>query len=373
VKKQRIGIIGCGMISGNYLKNARDLYSDYYEITALSDIRLEQAQKQAKEFGINKVLTSEELLKDNDVDIILNLTLPKVHYEVIISCLNAGKHVYTEKPFGLSCKEAVNILETAKKNGLMIGCAPDTFLGMPQQTALKAIKAGYIGDIMGVNCVCPHPTHGNENWHPEPFFYYQKGAGPMFDMGAYYFNLLVALIGPVESIMSYATMNFPERKIKTLPHKGEYIHVEVPTHVIGMFQFKSGAVGTIMNTLDVWNTKQPFMEIYGTEGSLILPDPNHYTGDVLVSRLSYGENAWIKLPDLLEYKDTVRGIGIADMVYALEGKRPLRASGEMALHITEIINAFDEAAMKKECITLQTSCDIPKPRWEKYTESDGVL
>ena len=364
MKKMRIGLIGCGMISRTYLANARDLYSDDYEIVAVADIRAEAAKKCAEEFGIAKVLTPEELIHDPEVDLVLNLTVPMAHTDVICQALEAGKHVYTEKPFGVSREDADRIFRTMEKSGKRVGCAPDTFMSMPVQTALKAIESGYIGEIMGANCQCIHPTHGNENWHPEPFFFYQKGAGPMFDMGAYYLNILISLMGPARSVMCMQTLNFPERLVKTQPHKGEYIHVEVPTHVVSMIKFCSGAVVTFMNTLDVWNTKQPWIEIYGTKGSIILPDPNHFQGDVLISRLSFGEDKWIKLPDLLEYQDTQRGEGLADMVRAIRENRPHRASAEMARHVVDIINAFDDSAASGREYVLSTTCTPPEGRWK---------
>ena len=363
MKKMKVGIVGCGMISAHYLKFSRELYSDYFEITAVSDILPEAAKKRAEEFGVARVLTPDELIHDPDIDIVLNLTVPTAHTEVICSALEAGKHVYTEKPFGVSRGDAQKIIETMHRTGMRVGCAPDTFMSMPVQSALKAIESGYIGDVMGANCLCIHPTHGNENWHPQPFFFYQKGAGPMFDMGAYYLNILIAMMGPARSVMCMQTMNFPERLVKTEPHRGEYIHVEVPTHVVSLIQFASGATVTFMNTLDVWNSRQPWMEIYGTKGTLILPDPNHFQGDVMISRLSYGEDKWTKLPELLEYKDTQRGAGLADMVAAIQENRPHRASAEMACHVVDIINAFDDSARTGQAWDLTTSCERPLGRW----------
>ncbi len=365
MKRMRVGLIGCGSISQTYLKNSKGIYADSFEIVAVSDIRREAAEAKAKEFGIAKVLTTEEMLAAPEIDVILNLTVPTAHRDIIIRALEAGKHVYTEKPFGVSMDDSNAIMAALKKSGKQLGSAPDTFMGMPCQTALKAIKSGYIGDVMGANCLCIHPTHGNENWHPEPFFFYQRGAGPMFDMGAYYFNMLIPMMGPAKRVMCMQTMNFKERLINTMPHKGEYIHVEVPTHVVSLIEFASGATVTFMNTLDVWNSKQPWIEIYGTEGTIILPDPNHFSGEVLMTRLGYGENAWVKVPDLVEYKDTQRGAGLADMCKAIAEGRPIRPSAEMACHVNEIINACDIAAETGSAYTLQTTCEPPKGRWEK--------
>ena len=364
MNRMKVGIIGCGVISKTYLTNARDLYSEFYEIVAVADILPEAAQKRAAEFHIAKVLTPEELIHNPEIDIVLNLTVPMAHTDVICQALEAGKHVYTEKPFGVSREDAARIMDAMKKSGKRVGCAPDTFMSMPVQTALKAIESGWIGEVMGANCQCTHPTHGNENWHPEPFSFYKKGAGPMFDMGAYYLNILIAAMGPAESVMCMQTLNFPERRVNTQPHKGEYIHVEVPTHVVSMIRFASGAVATFLNTLDVWNTKQPWIEIYGTKGTLILPDPNHFTGDVLISRLSFGDDKWTKVPDMLEFKDTQRGAGLADMCQAIHENRPHRASAEMACHVVDIINAFDDAAASGAECRMSTTCEKPLGMWE---------
>jgi predicted dehydrogenase len=369
----KIGVIGCGSIGSHYLSNAKKLYSDFYEVCAVSDINMDLARKRAEEFEIKRAETTEEMLRDDEIELTLNLTIPSAHYGITKSFLQAGKHVYTEKPLGLDRREVMDILETAGKCGKQIACAPDTFLGMPVQSAIKCIQSGYIGKIIGVHCSCFHPTHGNENWHPEPAFYYKKGAGPMFDMGSYFFNALTAIAGPVESVMCYEAMNFPERTIATNPHRGEKIRVEVPTHVVGLFQFKNGAVGSIINTLDAWNSKQPSIEIYGTEGTIVLPDPSRLDGDVLLSRLSYGEDKWTKAPDLVEYQNTGRGIGIVDMMIAMEAGRPLRVSGELAAHVMDIIIAFDESAAAKRSVTLTTACPVPKPRWELYNDKDRPL
>ena len=360
----KIGLVGCGVISKTYLKNAKELYADDYEIRAVSDVIPEAAAKRAEEFGVPKNLTPDEMLRDPEIELILNLTPPTAHTDIICRALRAGKHVYTEKPFGITTKDAAEILRCAKQAGKRVGSAPDTFLSMPVQSALKAIESGYIGDVMGGNCLCIHPTHGNENWHPEPWFYYQKGAGPMQDMGAYYLSVLIAMMGPIQAVACMQTMNFKERLIATQPHKGEKIRVEVPTHVISLIRFASGAVVTFMNTLDVWNSRQPWIEIYGTKGTLILPDPNHFKGDVLISRLSYGEDQWTPVPLLLEYRDTQRGIGLADMTRAIRENRAQRANAEMANHIVEAINGFDTAAGTGKEYVLQSTCAKPEPRWK---------
>ncbi|NLZ88827.1 MAG: Gfo/Idh/MocA family oxidoreductase [Clostridiales bacterium] len=363
MKKPTVALIGCGSISRAYLENARTLYSDDFQITAVSDIVMERALAMADKFAIDKALTTEEVMQDPDIDMVLNLTIPMAHTEITLRALRAGKHVYTEKPLTITREEAQIVLNTAKEVKKYVGCAPDTFLGMPLQTALKAIHDGQIGIPFGANCMCIHPTHGNENCHPDPEFYYKKGAGPMFDMAAYYINQLVAVFGPVASVSCYQTKNFEERVITTQPHRGKKIQVEVPTHVLSMMQFECGAIVSFMNTLDVWNSKQPWIEIYGTEGTLVLPDPNRFIGDVMLSRLSYGEDKWQPVQPLEEYRNTQRGAGIKDMFEAIREGKAIRVNGEMGAHVVDIVNAFNESAESGKSVMIQTSCMKPQPRF----------
>lgn len=364
MKKTKVAIVGCGSISEFYLTSLRDLYSDYCVVDALCDIYRPAAEQRAQQFNIPRVLTLEALWADPEIEIVLNLTIPSAHCEIICAALESGKHVYTEKPLATTMEEAEKIKATSERTGKTVCCATDVWLGAAGQTALKAIKAGYIGDVFGVHCVCTHPLHGNEHWHPNPYPFYQKGAAPMNDMGPYYFNFLISVLGPVKTVSSVQTMNFPERVITSMPHKGETIHVEVPTHVVGTFTFGNGAVGTIINSLDIWNTRQPHLEIHGTEGTIVMGDPNQFNGEVLISRLSHGDDKWSPLPQLVEYTDTLRGIGLSDMILALQEGRTPRCSLDIGMHLVEIFSAFDEAAETHTTIELKTTCQTPKARWE---------
>lgn len=360
MNRTKIGILGCGSISERYIRFAKELYFDDFEVVACSDIVMERAKSRSEEFGIPRACTVEELLDDPEVEIVVNLTVPKVHAALSLSCLEHGKHVYTEKPLALDRESAIKILEMAKARKLRVGCAPDTFLGAPVQTARKLIDSGWIGRPVGVNAIMTQ--HGNELWHPDPAFFYQPGAGPMLDMGPYYFNILVSLIGPVESVVAMQRVTFPERKIMTKPKYGQIIHVEVPTYISGVFQFAGGAIGTFTTTFDVWNTKQPFLEIYGETGTMILPDPNFFTGSVLVSR--YQEKEWTEFPILSEYAGKERGIGLADMARSIRTGKSHRASGELGYHVLDIMCTFDEAARSGEKKKIASTCARPAPLWE---------
>ncbi|HCS74019.1 MAG TPA: oxidoreductase [Clostridiales bacterium] len=366
MRKMKLAILGCGSISGKYIQCAKEQYSDIMEIVACVDINTDRARECAEKYKIPKVYSLDEMLNDNDVELVVNLTIPKVHAELTIACLESGKHVYSEKPLAISREEGKKIIDTSKRLGLRVGCAPDTFMGSAIQTAKKLIEDGWIGEPIGASSIMVSPTRGNENWHPDPEFFYQKGAGPMFDMGPYYFNAFINLIGPIESVNAQSRITFPERLIVTQPKYGQKIKVEVPTYISGIFQFKNGAIGSIMTTFDVWNTKQPFIEIYGEDGTLVLPDPNQFTGSVYMSRFKFGDTEWHEVPTLIEYDNNGRSAGVADMIAAIYNNYPHRASGEMGYHVLDIINAFDDAAQTGIKQVLKSTCDKPLGLWKNY-------
>src|ERR671911_1168956 len=236
----KVGVIGCGKISGIYLENGATF--DDIEIVACSDLVLERAEEQAKAYGVPKACSPEELLDDEEVEIVLNLTVPAVHAEVSLAALQAGKHVYTEKPLAVELKDGRKMLDVADEKGLLIGCAPDTFLGGGLQTCRKLLDEGAIGDPVALTAIMM--THGPEDWHPNPDFFYQPGAGPMFDMGPYYLTALATLVGPIRRVTGSARITFPERLITSQPLAGTSITVNTPTHVAGVVDFESGVVGT---------------------------------------------------------------------------------------------------------------------------------
>ncbi len=355
MEKLKVGIIGCGNISGIYCKRLKEF--DIIDLVACSDIILERAQQKQKEFNIPRACTVEEILADPDIEIIVNLTTPNAHYQVAMSSLNAGKSVYNEKPLAINKKQDKEILEIAEKKNLFVGCAPDTFLGAGIQTCRKIIDDGLIGEPVSATAfmVC----HGHESWHPEPEFYYKPGAGPMFDMGPYYLTCLVNLIGPVKNVFAFTRITFPERIITSQPKYGSKIKVEVPTHIAGLLEFENKAIGTIITSFDVWAANLPRIEIYGTKGSINVPDPNCFGGPVQI--FTETEKQWKEVPLTHRYMDNYRGLGIADMAYAIRNKRKHRANGKLAFHILDIMESLHVAAEKKQSITLESTCEKPEP------------
>ena len=267
--KTKVGIIGTGNISNIYLENLTK--AEKIELIGCADLHFESALEKANKFGI-PALRVEEMLK-SDAELIINLTVPGAHFQVCKDIVTAGKHVYVEKPLTIHREEALELLALADANGVLVGGAPDTFLGAGIQTCRQLIDEGVIGEPVAATAFMM--CHGHENWHPNPDFYYQKGGGPLFDMGPYYLTTLVHLIGPVKKVSGSARLTFPERKITSMPRNGEQIKVEVPTHVTGTLEFENGAIGTMITSFDVWGHGLPHLEIYGTEGSLRVPNPNH--------------------------------------------------------------------------------------------------
>ena len=354
IKKAKVGVVGCGNISGIYFKNGKWLES--IEIVACADLVPERARAKAAEFGIPRACTVEELLADPEIEIVLNLTIPIAHAEVALAALEAGKCVYNEKPLAITRADGRKMLDLAKSKGLLVGGAPDTFMGGGLQTCRKLIADGAIGEPVAVSAfmLC----HGHESWHPDPEFYYKVGGGPMFDMGPYYVTALVSLIGPIRRVTGSARITFPERTITSQPKNGTKINVDVPTHVAGVMDFANGAVGTLVTSFDVWSHRMPNIEIYGTEGSLGVPDPNSFGGPVLLRKP--GDKDWNDIPLTHIYAENSRGLGVADMAYALRSGRPARASGELAYHVLDVMHAFHDASRDGRHVEL-TSGYRPAP------------
>src|SRR5438093_11346533 len=288
--KVRVGIIGCGTISGIYLKVAPTF--ELLEVVACADIVVERARARAAEFGLAKAGSVDALLADPAVDLVVNLTIPAAHGQVALAAVEAGKSVYNEKPLAVDRAEARRLLERARAKGVLVGAAPDTFLGGGIQTCRKLIDDGAIGAPVAATAF--FANHGHESWHPDPGFYYQPGGGPMLDMGPHYLTALVSLIGPVRRVTGSVRATFPEREIGSEPRRGQKIPVNTPTHVAGVVDFASGAIGTIITSFDVWAHSLPRIEIYGSEGSLAVPDPNTFGGPVRLRRA--GEAEWREMP-----------------------------------------------------------------------------
>jgi predicted dehydrogenase len=275
-----IGVIGCGNISGIYLKNLTTLFKNT-KVVAVADLVEKKANDIKEAYAIPQVLSTDELLKSKDVDIVLNITTPPFHYEICKKALENGKHVYVEKPLSITYTEAKELVALAESKGLYLGGAPDTFLGAGIQTCKKLIDDGVIGDpVGGVGFMM---CRGHENWHPSPEFYYKVGGGPLFDMGPYYITALVTLFGKVKSVFSFAKKTFNERTITSQLKYGQKIDVEVDTHIVGLLNFENGATVSLTTSFDVYAHTMPPIELYGTKGSIKVPDPNQFGGKVEVA------------------------------------------------------------------------------------------
>ncbi len=354
-KKTSIGIVGCGNISSVYLKAPR--LFDNLQVAACADIDMTRAISQAEQYGIPKACTVEELLADPEIEIVINLTVPNAHAEVALRAIAAGKAVYSEKPLATWRTDGKAILEAAQAKQVRIGNAPDTFLGGGFQTCIKLINDGQIGTPVAATAF--RMNHGMEHWHPDPYFFYQPGAGPMFDVGPYYLTALIAMMGPIRRVTASMQTTFPERMVTSEAKFGTKIPVTTPTHIAGIMEFASGAVGTILTSFDVWHQRLPFIEIYGTEGTLSTPDPNRFDGPVYIRRAN--DESWREVPLTHGYTSNSRGIGIADMAHAMRLGRLHRANGEMAYHVLDIIESFMQSATEGRHITLTSTCDRPEP------------
>jgi len=355
MNQAKIGIIGCGNISSIYFQAGKTF--EILEVVACADLDNDRARRRAEEYDIPKVCTVEQLLIDPDIDIVVNLTIPKAHARVACAALEAGKHVYGEKPLAISREDGQRILALAEERGLRVGNAPDTFLGGGLQTSRKLIDDGWIGEPVATTVFMM--GHGHENWHPDPIFYYQAGGGPMFDMGPYYITALISLIGNVKRVTGSAQTTFSERLITSQPKYGQTIHVETPTHIAGILDFNNGAVGTMITSFDVWHHQLPFIEIYGTEGSMRVPDPNVFGGPVLVRR--HDAKEWSEMPLTHGFTENSRGLGLVDMVYAIQTERQHRANGKLAYHVLDIMHGFHDASEHGQHVLLESQCARPKP------------
>jgi len=352
-ERTKIGIIGCGNIASAYMTAGQRF--DNIEIVSCADLDMERAKAKAAEHNVPKAYSVEELLADADVEIVVNLTVPKVHAQIAIASLQAGKHAYSEKPFAVTREDGKKVLETAAAMGLRCGCAPDTFLGGGIQTCRKLIDDGWIGRPIGATAFMM--GRGPEQWHPDPDFFYQTGGGPLFDMGPYYLTCLTNLLGPTKSAASSAGVSFTERVVGSGVHKDEIIKVNTPTHVNGILEFVSGAVGTITTSFDVWGSEHRNLEIYGSEGTLLVPDPNSFGGPVRVKRSNH--EGFIEVPLTHGYTEQNRSIGVADMALAIKSGRPHRASGDLAYHVLDIMHSLYDASRERKYVDLESTVERP--------------
>jgi len=362
--KLGVGIIGCGNISTSYLKLAPLFRS--LDVKAVADISMAAAEARAGEFGV-RAETVDDLLKAPDIDVIVNLTVPAVHYAVTKAILNAGKHAYSEKPLVLTLDEGKDLVDLAAKKGLRLGSAPDTFLGGAHQAARAAIDAGSIGQVIAGTCHVM--SHGMEQWHPNPDFFFAPGGGPVLDLGPYYITNLIQLIGPVKSVASLANASFPTRTIGNGPRNGEVLDVTTPTNIHALLEFVNGATVTLSASWDVWKHRHANMELYGTEGSLFVPDPNFFGGTVETAD-SEGEITSIITDQhpfgIANMKDgrgndqaNYRCAGLADMAQAIDEGRQHRCNADLAVHAVDVMVSILRAGAEKRFVEMTTTCERP--------------
>jgi predicted dehydrogenase len=348
----RIGLIGCGKISDAYFAGCAN-YA-FINITACADMDVARAKEKAAQHHV-RGSSVNELLADPNIDLVVNLTIPAAHASVNTAALEAGKHVYTEKPFALDSRDGASVLELARKKNLLVGCAPDTFLGGGLQTARKAIDDGLIG--RPVSATAFMLCRGHETWHPSPEFYYQRGGGPMLDMGPYYLTALINFLGPIRRVAGTAQSAFPERTITSQPQAGKKIPVETPTHVAGVIDFASGATATIVTSFDTYSYPFPPLVVFGTEGTLEIPDPNRFDGVVRLRKA--GTDTYEEIP----HTHTIergRGSGVADMALSIARRaRPHRANGALAQHVLEVMEAFEKSSVTERHIKISSTCERP--------------
>lgn len=342
-----VGIVGLGVISAQYLDTL--LAAPRVRIAAVADLDASRAEAAAERIDGCRALTTDELLADPGIRVVLNLTIPAAHADVALRAIAQGKHVYGEKPLAGSLADARRMTDAAAAAGVHLGCAPDTVLGTGVQTARAAIDGGLIG--RPVSAAATWISAGHERWHPNPDFYYQAGGGPLLDMGPYYVTSLVQLLGPVRAVSGAASRSRDARVIESGPRAGESVGVEVDTHLTGILHHESGAISTVTMSFDgVASTAEP-IEVHGVEGSLIVPDPNRFTGDVRIHRRG---GVWETLEPSAGYVGAGRGVGLVDFASGAG-----RASGEMALHVLEIMTLLQQSAESRVQEPLTTTVERP--------------
>ena len=361
LRKVKIGIIGCGMISDTYFTAAQKF--NVIEVVACSDIIPERAKAKETLYGC-KAMTNEELLAQDDIEIVLNLTPPCVHSTIAIATLKAGKHAYSEKPFGVDSADAAKVIALAKQKNLRVGCAPDTFLGGGQQTARKLLDDGWIGKPISATAMVL--GRGPEKWGQAPFFY-DYGAGPMLDLGPYYITALVNLFGPAKRVCAMTKKGSEFRtygKDVAEMYADQYTPfdrypVNVTTHLTGVIEFESGVLATVISSFEAHAHNHPPIEVYGEEGTMTVPDPNTFGGPVKILRRD--DRKWVDAPLSHGYAENSRSIGAADMAIAIQTNREHRCNGDLANHVLEIMLSFDKSSKSSKFIELKTTCNRPEP------------
>ena len=368
----KVGVIGCGNIADIYFNNSKQYFNNF-EIIGCADIREEASKAFAEKYDVRK-FSVNDLLESNEIEFVINLTIPNAHFEVSQSILKAKKHSYSEKPLSIEFEDGKKLVELAKENNVYVGCAPDTFLGAGIQMARKLLDDNKIGNINIGSIAMAVPGH--EIWHPNPDFYYQYGGGPILDMGPYYFTALVNLLGPVLSVDSKIRNVYKERTIGSGDRKGEIITVETPTTIISHLEFQSGSLIDAFFSFDVWKHNKNHIELYGDEGSMNVPDPNMFGGNLMICSKKGGqwESITTNHMNLGKYnieknlqrtheEPTVanyRGIGVAEMIDSIHNNRLNRCSGELSLHVLDIMDSILKSGKENKKLMLRSTCSQPK-------------
>ena len=358
----RLGILGCGNIFSRYVSGLSRFPE--LRIVRVADVDTARARDAATEHGVPAWGDDADLYADENVDVVVNLTPPVHHAATITAALKAGKHVYVEKPLATTVAAGREVLATAATSGHILGSAPDTFLGSASQTARRALDDGLIGEPVGVSMFVRHSKA--ERWHLDPRFLFRAGGGPVLDMGPYYLAILVNLLGPIRSVAAASRIGAPVRALTAPNRVADSVDVEVATHAAAVLTFTSGVLGTAQLSFDVWDSDLPHIEVYGTEGTLSLANPNHFDGDVRVKR--HEDESWRVLEPVVELFGAVgtpeqnrRGLGVRDLADAIEGGWH-RANAEFAFHVLEALCAVDDSSSKGAIVQLDSTCDRPAAR-----------
>lgn len=382
-KPFRIGLIGTGRISDIYIQNCSKF--DELEIVSCGSLDAEESKKKAQVYGIPTVQSPVEILADPNVDCILNLTIPASHAAVTLQALEAGKHVYSEKPIATDILDCRRILNLARSKNLKVGNAPDTFFGGRWQTVRKLLDQQVIGKPTGVMAFAG--THGVERHHPNPDFYYQTGGGPLLDLGPYYLTAMVFLLGPILKVSGMARKTFDQRMIENGNRYGEKIDVEVDTHSLSMLEFQNGTIGSMTLSFDIWDSETPRFEIYGEDGTICIPDPdpvhgaNIFQGPVLYRTRSESRwefqprpkdrGDWLVAENTHGFNQDSRGVGLLDLYYAVRDDRTVRASAELAAHVSEVMHGILDAPGQGGFVAINSTCDVPEILPENFPASES--
>lgn len=375
MKRVKVGVVGCGMISEIYLKNMTTMFDGILEAYACADMDVAAARRRGEQFGV-KVMSVDELLADPEIEAVLNLTIPAAHYDIAKRALLAGKHAYSEKPLAMRLDQGRELLELASARELFVAAAPDTFLGGGLQTCRKLIEEGAIGTPISAQGLML--AHGPESFHPNPAFFYQEGAGPLLDMGPYYLTALTSLFGPVRRVTGLAKATYPTRKVLSAasPRHGEEFPCTVDTFISGGLEFENGVIGSLTVTWDLtgpyWKSGLPLLEVFGSAGTLILPDPNAFggLGDSPMGepgkcvKLRRGAGQFEEIPVRYGYCENSRGLGLADMAWCIRGGGAPRVSGEGSLHVLEIMLGILDSSKSGCHHVMETTCAQPAPLYD---------